>query len=757
MDMEFEESAVLPEDDSEWLILSSYNEQCGDNNVLEEVSNSERNDAPDIQEFVSLTQKQIDSDLKLLQSSAIDDETELMVIDDAIYVLIGAACGSPTIFDQLKKETKKSLIKSGIRDLNIDTSIEYFREQYISENPLDSDITDYILRVYRDAKVENLVSVLPLMCGTGKSLAITQLIIKTVKKVEIARKKRNRKTGDGENNYQESLYNGILVVTDSKERLKALWKENEKRRTEDNEFIRSHQEKWVTVMTDENSQDAEQKQEHTPVLLITTQRYFNWTVDEIKDHLRWGQGHTRPLIVFDEMPYLNEVKDISVKTLNDIDSALWLGLDNFVKLKDKMWCIRQWEKFRDRFSHTLFDFEREYHRDKVEKFYYEPETGSVTDDDERFFDIISKYKSKIRKNYSQEYQNMFVVKQLMTSWGIFSHRDADTGAYENKITVFIDNRKKLTNLGAKVIVLDGTGDISPIYAGQEDYVFIHKGIKFLRSLSYLTIKLVDYGTSRMDFYNDRNRIAPHVKRYLNGDNNNLNEMYYFTYKNKRGKFGESDHTAHFGDIKGRNSFNTATAIAQVGLNSLQPSQYLAHVLARNEDLRLTLVGKRHVETEKLLKQITRMNEYREFRARHILADVDQCLFRSAIRNSENEANVTYYLFYKQKSHQLLTRKIKERYDETLKANVIDIASEDVEKTWAEQADTAQAEIFRWMNGEWDGKPIKKECVLKKLKMKESTFDSAVRRYFKAQFGEFKKTARALGKKNGYYAKPVQTE
>ena len=710
---------------------------------------------PDLGKFKKDIQKLISDEYNKYQSKLSGGELASQVIYSAMYFVINIAHGSGTVFDQLANETKAFLRQYNFQENSINCLIEGFRNQYISENPVDLDIRNEILKVSRDQSCRDKVSVLPLLCGTGKSTAITRLILRTVKRNEHV--KNTTKEDLDITPELKSFYNGLLVVTDSKERLKSLWNgQNANISDNDNEYIHSHS-NWVTIMTEENAQDAEEAQKKTPVLLITTQRYFSWTKEEIKKHLKWGKSYKRPLIIFDEMPYLNEVRDISIKTLNDIDSALWLGLDNYVKLKDKLWCIKQWEKFRDRFSGLLYNFEREsefWRENPIDRFYFESPFRTMTDDDDRFFKLINEHKNKIRKNYSQEYHDIWAVKTLMNTWGIFSHRDADTGAYENKITVFIDNREKLTGLGAKVIILDGTGKVSPIYGGQS-YVKVHDEKNYLRSLSYLTIKLCDLGTSRYDFFKDRNSIAPHVKRYLIEDGNKLDEMYYFTYKNKRSKFGDSKHTAHFGDIKGKNEFRETKVITQVGLNSLQPPQYLAHVLARNEDLRLALVGKSREETQALLEQITQKAVYKEFAAKHVLADIDQCIFRSAIRNSGNTEAITYYLFYRQSSNRLLTKEIEERYKNELKANVLPIKNEDIETAWARQSDNPRERISIWVSEKWDGLPIKKKKVLEKLELKNNTFDSTIRRHFKDEFAQYKANAKAMGYPTGYYAKDVQ--
>ena len=78
----------------------------------------------------------------------------------------------------------------------------------------------------------------------------------------------------------------------------------------------------------------------------------------------------------------------------------------------------------------------------------------MTEDDEQFFGFIETHRSKLRTKNKDYYKDILTVKQFMNSWSVFNHRDIITGEYSNKFSIFLDNRDKVTNLGAKVIILD---------------------------------------------------------------------------------------------------------------------------------------------------------------------------------------------------------------------------------------------------------------------------------------------------------------
>lgn len=508
----------------------------------------------------------------------------------------------PGLYSQYAAVLRADAIKKGHKAAYIDGILNWTKIGNISFTGRDSDILDCIHAVASDSKTADKVSVLPLLCGSGKSTALTMLIQETIQRIEKAQKRVEKAVKAAEaagkssddifiKGVSEQDFNGLLIVTDSKERVRKYWSpdtENENIGKKTREFIEEHKDKWVTTITEENKAD-EGIQQYTPVLCITTQRFFSWSREDIIRHLEWRTGeqkHSRPLIIFDEQPFLNEVRDISVKTINNIDTELRMCFDDDVPAEKKQWCCEQWDKFRDKFFKLLTHYEYDF--DGLDTLYYQPEECSITDDDNKFFATIDEYRNKIRGKGRTAYIDLQTIRQMMNSWAVFSHRSIATGEYSNKFTVFIDNREKVTNLRAKVIVLDGTGDVSPLYSDL-DYIDMRSGVSFLRSLSYLTVVLCDFATDKQEYRRNGNYIAIAVKKYLEKEGHEQKDTVFFTFKGSDSKFDKrvngQKNVAHFGDIKGRNDFTERCCFAQVGLFQMQPVHYLVHLLGRHDDMR----------------------------------------------------------------------------------------------------------------------------------------------------------------------------
>ena len=614
--------------------------------------------------------------------------------------------------------------------------IDAFKEDYFDEMTETTDILDYINKVEKDPETIDKVSVLPLMCGSGKSTAVTKKIIEVIKR------------NDG---------HGMLLVTDSIKRLGEIWNPNTENKLlseEEKGFIKDH-EKDVAVLTGDTYTEMIGKQKYSPVLCMTTQRFFHvLTKSEIKDFLRWKNGEeegTRPLIIFDEEPFLNEVYDLTPKTVNDIDTMLRMVLDDDPKTQeDKKWCIDQWNEFRQKFLDQIWEYE---HYDDGRMIYHEETGHCLTEDDERFFDILMKNRSNIRTDSTEVFKSLFAVKTFADTWGVYSHRTGNE--YESKFTVYVDNSDKVKGLDAKVIVLDGTGDISPMYTGL-DYIDMRDGMSFVRSLSHLTVRLGNIKTTKSELGEGRSFVPKAIISYLNSVGYNRDNAVIFTYKQHEAKFWPAfkNRTEHFGNIKGKNDYLDECCIAQVGLNQMQPVHYFTYMLARNEEVRNGFSGLTVEENCQQIKTILRdTKDCEEVMISHVLADIDQNMFRSAIRNAKNRQDVVYYVFYSDSQVPGLRKAINDRYCMTFSAHMESVNEETITEI-VRAADTSAAQrLFMWYQ-EWNGEPIKREDICRQIGINTDTFKKTIQRNdeLKELFGNAKVKASRNGYKRGWYMK-----
>ena len=115
----------------------------------------------------------------------------------------------------------------------------------------------------------------------------------------------------------------------------------------------------------------------------------------------------------------------------------------------------------------------------------------------------------------------------MTEYGIF-HYSGENRYYRSSFSITVSNQDKLMDLGAKVIVLDGTADIHPDYADKKLTTLYEFG-SLERRLDGLTIRFVDCTTGSSKLGQDAEyleAILDHIETICP----NKQETVIFSYK-----------------------------------------------------------------------------------------------------------------------------------------------------------------------------------------------------------------------------------
>lgn len=656
---------------------------------------------------------------------------------DAPYdLLVRSSQFSWNQYDQFAAVLLKAAHAAGAEQGAVEAAVQMYRDIFIDMAGEANTILSAIQAVATDEEHKDMVSVLSIPCGSGKSTALTRLIRDVIRR------------NDGK---------GLVIVTDSVDRMNDYWNPEKDNSPFDDtllRFIRKNQNK-VAVISSKNYDQMKTRQYYAPVAIITTQRYFSWTPDRIKELLRWKDG-TRPLIIFDEAPYLSTERDVTASTINAIDSALRMCIEatdedsRIAKHK----AIALWEKIRS----TLFVL--------MDKLEYTPDLqyafipGAKNDELKAFLAYVQEHRSKLDTNTDRIVQMAEDVMRLLQGWGVYSHRDTQkSGKYESKFTVHVDYRELLTGIGAKVIVLDGTADVSPMY--DEDYIHKLPTRSYSRSLSYLKIKLCDLPTGESDLRSDPVETAKMIHAYLNAATGNDRNLVIFSSEKMEAAFRyvghDKEHTGHFNNIKGLNTYKTALNIAQIGLNRKPPVDYLTLDLARNEDVRTQLIADTDSEGPVAAMNNARkaLNYSKDTMTRHVLADMEQNLYRGIIRNADNTQPFTYYVFFDHAQYEDLIKEMHDRYD-PLGAKIETVKRSEIEAFKPKSLMVQRIEAVEAWLKEWDGKAIRQSSIYKALKMSRDDFNNMLThekaKDIKLQLDEFKKKAKDAGHPMGWIVK-----
>lgn len=495
---------------------------------------------------------------------------------------------------------------------------------------MNLELKRFIDRYIKEDTNTKMVTVFPLACGTGKSEYIRYAIADAL-----------------ENNH------GLIVVTDLIDRLNSYTLSQDERLAE---YIKRNIDR-ISILNSTTISVEVKVLHKKPIVLMSTQRYFDLTKDEIRHYTA-----TREKIIFDEKPFILVSHKITIDSLNQVDSALNEALDDTVNQEEKRDLIDFWNIIESELKGELKRNEALNIGYKRE-IYFDGANLSEIDAVKTFYSLIKKYEKQLKKYNPKVIKTIEAVKQLMKEGIVTSQKmkfKSSGNDYDNYFTVIINNIEKLTNIDAKVYVLDGTADISPEY--QLNCVNMPDCSCFNRDLSNLIINIVDVNTSKdkltIKVEKTQNLIQT-IINYIKAQPQNINTV--FTYKAIANKFANDfDNVNWFGNIKGSNQYREINNICQVGLNRYSDLIYMLYANSINSY---------NDGNANFNKRIYDKETIDDIRCRLILADFEQNLFRCKIRNTDNSEICTYTLICNvserngiYENYQPLINMIKARYE-----------------------------------------------------------------------------------------------
>lgn len=555
---------------------------------------------------------------------------------------------------------------------------------------MNEELKKFLDKELNKPTANNTVAVFPLPCGTGKSEYIRYLISDALIK-----------------GY------GLIVITDEIDRLNGYTKSTNK---ELQTYLEKNQDRIALLKSETIS--TEIKTVHKkPIILMSTQRYFSLDLPELKNFT-----NSRKKIVFDEKPYIFEIEKITINKLNTVDTVLKEVLNDTVNQSDKETLIECWSSISGKLQNELKTNEKLNDSYKRELF-FKLDGNAYTN---IFYKNINNYKSIIKKFNPDAIKTIEAVKKLLTEGIITSQKmkyKTSGNKYDNYFTVLKNNIDKLTAVNAKVYILDGTADISPEYKLKK--INIVDCSEFKRDLSNLTINIVDVNTSKERLTKSGNKTENLIKTLVSYVHSlPLNIDTIFTYKAISSKFAnEFKNIKWFGNIKGTNQYRNINHICQIGLNRYSDLTYVLYANA---------IGQFNDENKELINRIYDLETVNNIRCNLILADLEQNIYRSKIRNTDNKEKCVYTLicnFSEQNNliedYKPLIEIVKSRYEPLgATVNLIDTPTEfkilKIKERNTKNKSSVQ-KFIDWLNLQPKGKVFKRADLMTECKITKSQF------------------------------------
>lgn len=535
-------------------------------------------------------------------------------------------------------------------------------------HPKQIDFFNFALETINNDSDNEKITVFPARCGLGKTTFLRVFIKSWL--------------ADNKNR-------GLIIVTDNLQRLSELNDENDYR---------------IAYLTAQNKATEIIRQNYCPILLISTQRYFQ--MDSIEQFLTYRDGentYQRDTVIFDETPYFYCNGEIGIKELNIVHTAINEGITDLFNQTEKEWALEQYDLFRGKMIDTLNSLEQS--RNKTTYLFYSPEFDSITENDTRFFSIIKD--SNIIDKFKEVKKILSDIKYFVQNGGFFSSfKLADNNTYRKSFIVRQSYLDKFCLGKVKTFILDASASVSEQYPYEAEWMIMLDCDGFNVPLDYLNIHLVDVNTSRYALFSkdDRDTKIMAIKKFISDVVTDPNDTLFVSYKPlvEDGVFADIGFSAknslYLGNTKGFNTNKDKHTFIQVGLNRLSDINYLLTFLSNNEDFDMRI----KIDIKDVQKNIAEMDSMLKsdlvdgYMSAEVIADFIQNLFRTKARDIFNREPVEAYMFCKNTENIMMEL----NYHLARHGANIDVLSLDelkIEKIKNRKGDTKAKQILRWLD------------------------------------------------------------
>ena len=534
---------------------------------------------------------------------------------------------------------------------------------------------NYVLDVMNSDRDTDTITVFPARCGLGKTTFL-RIFIKSW--------------------LTDNKNRGLIIVTDNLRRLSELNDENDNR---------------IAYLTAENKSTEIIRQSYCPILLISTQRYFQ--MDSIEPFLSYknnGIECRRDTVIFDETPYFFTDNEIGIDQINLLHSALNAGISDLYDNKNKAWALSQYDKFRKYFIDTITGLEQK--RSQTTYLYFMPDVDQLTDDDKRFYEIIEKNEDIFGK-YPTAKRILSDIDYFIHNGGFFaSFKLKDNNTYHKSFIIRKSHKDKfMFGKDIKTFILDASAETSELYSDYADWMNILDCDEFNVSLDFLKLHIVNVNTSRNSLINKSDKLVrlDAIKNYINELSPDLDDTVFVTYKalledNIFEDIGfTKSNSMYFGNVKGFNNKKDKHTFIQVGTNRQSNITYLLNLIFYNDDFE-GQVKDTCYDVDKnirIIDNLLKSDLVDSYMCAEVASDFIQNLFRTKARDISNTDEINAYLFCSVTDNLMMEMK----YAFEFQGATIDIVELDelsIQKIKNRKGDTVAKSILDWIDNKGKG-------------------------------------------------------
>ncbi|NFO65452.1 hypothetical protein FDC27_00425 [Clostridium botulinum] len=439
------------------------------------------------------------------------------------------------------------------KNIKKENTINEYIKNMEKYNPVHIKQKEYIEALVNDIyenDIKDIISIVPCRCGIGKSTSINAILYQLAN------------SGIGKALKPLDGY-GAIFITDNVERLNKTYNYS-------NLYTFAYLMKYKEDSIEEENRktfgEQIKEQYNFPILLITTQKYFKMTKEERQVLYKW-RGGTRELCLIDEKPYLIKSVAITERYL----SKIRIALEEVKKCDDKTYLLDTWkiiyndlDIIRDRMASTYTTM---WLKNSKKSLLFSE------DEDKKFFKILSQYVT------TTIYEDTLRLKDIYTNGCLFVSSDNKDTDNSRQFILTYNNIDKFDTDKCKYYILDATSKFDI------DYLLEKKALKYMniddeKADKDIRVNMIPFSTSQKKLketgeYSNTDVICGWINKSFSENllvacNRGTNGMIYNRFNNNL----DTENIEYFGNIKGKNEYESLKEMVHIGFNRFSDIAYL---------------------------------------------------------------------------------------------------------------------------------------------------------------------------------------
>lgn len=412
---------------------------------------------------------------------------------------------------------------------------------------------EYIEKLVEDIyenDIKDIISIVPCRCGIGKSTSINAILYQLAN------------SGFGKATKPLDGY-GAIFITDNIERLNKTYNYGD---LSTFAYLMKYKEDDIEYENRKTFGKQIAEQYNFPILLMTTQKYFKMSKEERKVLYKW-RGGTRELCLIDEKPYLIQSVAITEKYL----SKIRIALEEVKKCDDKTYLLNTWkiiynelDIIRDRLASTYTTM---WLKNSKKSLLFSE------DEDKKFFNVLSKYVT------TSIYEDTVRLRDIYTNGCLFVSSDSKDTDNSRQFILTYNNMDKFDTDKCKYYILDATSKFDI------DYLLDKKVLKYMsiddeKADKDIRVNMIPFSTSQKKLksigeYSNTDVIGGWINKSFDDNvlvacNRGTNGIIYNRFDN----ILDTQNIEYFGNIKGKNEYESLKEMVHIGFNRFSDIAYL---------------------------------------------------------------------------------------------------------------------------------------------------------------------------------------